>query len=174
MTIIAFSNCDGLASAKKIEQQYFEEYKATLNSIEPSPKPKTKPINMCVSLKPSPKPIQKIKREHKYSCDICNFNSCNKKDFNRHILTAKHLRLANANENVNVLPKLFSCECGKNYKHISSLCKHKKNCDVILNGNNIPSLTMDNTNNSSDKESLILTLIAQNKELMNLLESRQY
>jgi hypothetical protein len=35
MKIIAFHDCDGLMSAKKQEQHYFEEYKATLNSIEP-------------------------------------------------------------------------------------------------------------------------------------------
>ena len=42
MEIIAFHNCDDLYAAKKLEQSYFEDYKATLNSIEPLPKPKPK------------------------------------------------------------------------------------------------------------------------------------
>ena len=49
MEIIAFHNCDDLYAAKKLEQSYFEDYKATLNSIEPLPKPKPK-------LKPYKKP----------------------------------------------------------------------------------------------------------------------
>ena len=44
MEIIAFHDCDGLMTAKKYEQVYFEQYKATLNSIEPMPKPKPKII----------------------------------------------------------------------------------------------------------------------------------
>jgi hypothetical protein len=117
--------------------------------------------------------MNKTQQNPKYQiCEHCNFNSCNKKDFNRHMLTAKHLRLTNTNENTNVLPKVFSCECGKNYKHVSSLCKHKKKCDVIIK-RNAQSLTTNNTEMSSDKESLILTLITQNKELMNLLASQQ-
>ena len=42
MEIIAFHNCDDLYAAKKLEQSYFEDYNATLNSIEPLPKPKPK------------------------------------------------------------------------------------------------------------------------------------
>ena len=48
MQIIAFHECDDLMSAKKYEQQYFEEYKATLNSIEPLPKPKPKIIKEVI------------------------------------------------------------------------------------------------------------------------------
>ena len=40
MEIIAFHECADHYTARKIEQQYFEEYRATLNSIEPLPKPK--------------------------------------------------------------------------------------------------------------------------------------
>ena len=52
MEIIAFHDCDSLMTAKKYEQVYFEQYKATLNSIEPMPKPKIKPNRIF-----GPKPI---------------------------------------------------------------------------------------------------------------------
>jgi hypothetical protein len=42
MEIIAFHNCEDLYSARKQEQHYFEEYNATLNSIEPLPLRKPK------------------------------------------------------------------------------------------------------------------------------------
>jgi hypothetical protein len=43
MEIIAFHDCEDHYTARKLEQKYFEEYNATMNSIEPLPKPKTIP-----------------------------------------------------------------------------------------------------------------------------------
>ena len=40
------------------------------------------------------KKSQKIPK--KFECKICNYNCSNKKDFNKHLLTAKHKRLTNA------------------------------------------------------------------------------
>jgi hypothetical protein len=80
MDIIAFHKCDDKLNALKMEQQYFEEYNATLNSIEPCPKPKPKII-----LKNFPK-AKVIVKEKKFSnkprlkhfCDKCNY-TCSKK-----------------------------------------------------------------------------------------------
>ena len=70
-----------------------------------------------------------------FYCDICDFNTSNKKDFKRHSLTNKHLLLTNPNE---ITPKnpLFICNCGKTYKHSSSLCAHKKKCTANNDINN--------------------------------------
>ena len=35
----------------------------------------------------------------KYSCEICNYNTYNKKDYNKHLLTDKHKYLQNTSEN---------------------------------------------------------------------------
>ena len=70
-----------------------------------------------------------IKILHKspiYSCDLCEYITANKKDYNKHILTRKHTRLMNANEFT--LKNPYTCECGRVYKHMSSLCKHKREC----------------------------------------------
>ena len=65
----------------------------------------------------------------KFNCTACNFISSNKKDYNRHMMTAKHLRLINANDNSHNLPlNAHTCICGKEYKHAPSLSKHKKSC----------------------------------------------
>ena len=61
-----------------------------------------------------------------YSCEGCGFITSNKTDYNRHCATAKHLA---ANERLTKKRlQEFQCECGKNYKFQSSLCKHKKTC----------------------------------------------
>ena len=66
-----------------------------------------------------------IKAQTNYNCNDCHFNSSNKKDYNRHMLTAKHLRIIN---NANFTPGEYQCVCGKKYKHMSGLCKHKHKC----------------------------------------------
>jgi len=101
-----------------------------------------------------------------FECINCDYNTCSKKDYNKHLLTLKHKRLTNANELLTkILPnpqneKLNVCNCGKIYKHLSSLCKHKKKCVIDLNENSeIP-----------DKE-LIMMLIKQNSELVEVLKN---
>ena len=62
-----------------------------------------------------------------FCCEHCDFNTCNKKDYTRHLLTDKHKRLTNTNEKPH-FTQTFSCKCGKTYLHVSSLSKHKKSC----------------------------------------------
>jgi hypothetical protein len=98
----------------------------------------------------------------KFHCDICYFNSSKQSDWNRHILTAKHKRLINPNDfTPNKLESIYDCNCGKKYKHLSSLCAHKKKC---LYQNNV------NNDTSVDKDTLISVLLTQNKELIELLK----
>ena len=95
-------------------------------------------------------------------CERCNFVCCNKKDYNRHLLTVKHKGRMNTNEKPikpqkNVNP--YGCECGKTYKHNSSLYKHKNICSIIHNSNK---------ENQEEKPSL-MDIIIQNKEIMDML-----
>jgi len=95
-----------------------------------------------------------------FFCNICDFNTSNKKDFKRHSLTNKHLLLTNPNE---ITPKnpLFICNCGKTYKHSSSLCAHKKKCTANNDINN------DDPNQITPE--LIMSVLHQNKELQQML-----
>ena len=102
--------------------------------------------------------IKNPKKPIKYFCETCDFNTCNKKDFNRHNVTDKHLLLTNPNVNTQKNPSLFTCNCGKSYKHSSSLCSHKKTC-------NKTSVTDSNVE-SMDKDQIIMMLIKQNSELI--------
>ena len=72
-------------------------------------------------------PIYKNKN---FFCEICSFG-CNKKsDFNRHISTYKHINATNAISNaIKKTPGIICCKiCGKDFKHKSSLYRHKKTC----------------------------------------------
>jgi len=100
-----------------------------------------------------------------YICEDCDYYTCNKKDYFKHTLTLKHMRLINANKNPqkSQLDKIFSCDCGKNYKHMSSLCKHKKICNYEDNNDMIK-------NELSDKD-LIMMLVKQNTELLEVIKN---
>ena len=69
--------------------------------------------------------VQKV--HDKYGCSICNYSTCRKIHYDRHILTAKHQSNHNGYNNDNPILNLvplaneFVCRCGKKYLHSSGL-----------------------------------------------------
>src|SRR6056300_994622 len=111
--------------------------------------------------------IKTQKNATQYICVKCNFKCCKKSDYNRHLLTAKHKmeRMERKIAQKNATP--YSCECGKIYKVHSGLWKHKKKCSYLLEPKNV---FIQNTNETNtNKDQLILDLLAQNKELISML-----
>ena len=69
------------------------------------------------------------KNAKNYECEKCNFICSKQSNFNMHLTTAKHIRLINANSSLlENMPTEYKCICGNEYKHASSLSKHKKGC----------------------------------------------
>jgi hypothetical protein len=61
-----------------------------------------------------------------FECKKCNYNTSSRKDYNKHLLTAKHQKEMNGNEWHSKIP---TCEyCEKTFKTASGLWKHKRNC----------------------------------------------
>jgi hypothetical protein len=107
-------------------------------------------------------------------CEICHYDTYSKKDFSKHLLTLKHKRLINTNELLIKNPKnpnlFFVCSCGKEYKHQSSLCKHKQTCKFVdFFIENPDDTQLDNTEDLSSKE-LIKIFLEQSKENKDLKE----
>jgi hypothetical protein len=97
----------------------------------------------------------------KYTCDICDYTSCNKYDFTKHLQTDKHKNATNGSKMVvkdsdlsQKVAKKYECLCGKIYKHDSGFYRHKKNCEH--SGNSL----------LNEKE-FIFTLLHQNNQLQN-------
>jgi hypothetical protein len=99
-----------------------------------------------------------------YLCKKCNFNSDNKKDFSRHLLTAKHKNRTNVEQ---IEHKALCCEnCNKEYTSRNSLWYHKKKCEKTQK---MPEKCQPNEDaeifsNMSDKE-IIMQLLKQNNDL---------
>lgn len=95
-----------------------------------------------------------------FCCEYCDFNTSNKKDYTRHLLTDKHKRLTNTNEKTH-FTQTYSCKCGKTYLHVSSLSKHKKIC--LESEEPLEHSDFDNP------ENLIKYLMKENAEFKQLL-----
>jgi hypothetical protein len=114
------------------------------------------------------------KNANNYSCEICNFNSSKMSNYNKHLLTPKHQRLMNPNEKMP--SSVYTCECGREYKHMSSLCNHKKKCTYEEHNNvteDIPTKEpVNDANPDTDVKVLsntIFELVKQNNEFKQLL-----
>ena len=101
-----------------------------------------------------------------YICEICNFKSSKKSNYDIHLSTAKH---QNRTFRTNKMPKnatKFECDCGKVYKARNSLWYHKQKC----NYKNEDVVEINNTVNTETIDSgLIVELLKQNKELHEMV-----
>ena len=106
------------------------------------------------------KNLQKI--SNLYHCEKCDYKCCKNSEWIKHQSTQKHFRLTNTN--LDEQKKLhFICECGKKYNHMSSLCKHKKTCENIINKNDINN--NDYINDQTLLTNLVLEVVKNNNEL---------
>ena len=109
------------------------------------------------------------KKLQKFFCKICDFKCCNKQDYTRHLSTLKHKRLINTNKKTPKTPKtpnVYICDCGKEYKHSSSLCKHKAKCKGITPTEN-ENIRIEKQDNDRYEllTNTILELVKKNDEL---------
>jgi hypothetical protein len=66
------------------------------------------------------------KNAKNFHCKSCDFACFKQSDYNRHIMTSKHLK---ANKDIEYAITHHLCTiCSHNFKHASSLSRHKKKC----------------------------------------------
>lgn len=101
-------------------------------------------------------PYKNPEKSQSFNCELCDYITINKKDFNKHLDTIKHKNRTNPynslqNPYKNPQKKSqksqekkqteYLCDCGKKYKHRQTLHHHRKKCDFknekSENNNNI-------------------------------------
>ena len=107
-----------------------------------------------------------------FFCEKCNYTTSRKSQYNRHLMTAKHKILINPNEKSSASSTEYVCECGRIYKHLSSLCAHKKLCTFAMNEYDIIKKETDMQINNEKSDS-IMELIKQNQDFKSLLIQQQ-
>ena len=168
MEIIDFSNCKNLYEARKKEQEHYVLLNATLNSVEPLP---TKKPNNVISedistLEVKPKP----KLNPKFSCEKCDFTCFKQTEFNRHIVTNKHIRLHDT-QKISETSNTYICKCGKKYIHHSSLAKHKRTCDSLHVSSGETTITQKEPENIMISKEMFMELLKDNREMMKIIKS---
>ena len=93
-----------------------------------------------------------------FECKICDFNSCNKYNYIKHLSTLKHKNLQNTDNKMQKLQESYYCICGKSYKHRQSLYTHQSKC-MFKDKESIIELKDDNKELKED-----------NKELKNMIK----
>ena len=67
----------------------------------------------------------------KYICEVCDYITSDKNDFNKHCSTRKHKNLTNLTQKSENTPELYiCCKCNKQYKSRMGLWSHSKKCEA--------------------------------------------
>ena len=97
-----------------------------------------------------------------YYCETCDFKCSKQSNYNKHLLTRKHKILTNPNEKMPKNAAAFQCECGKVYKHNSTLSSHKKKCTFIIEMTKSEIVPIQSENN--DYKHLLMQAMNEMKE----------
>jgi hypothetical protein len=141
-----------------------------------------------------------LEKSHIFMCKFCDYYTCKKNDYDKHLFTRKHLGMVTmetletkkslkvARENV---AKHNECKkCNKIYNTRSGLWKHIKTCNIIINETIISSDIYNNTihinendtesdncknvlYNADNKDELLLKLIKNSEEMMKVIKEQQ-
>ena len=109
------------------------------------------------------------KKPNNFCCQNCDFLTCNKKDYNRHIQTKKHIFNVYQSKSIEKTQKNpYECNCGKTYKDNSGLWRHKKKCSfeekLFQENEEIPQ-----TNEISELKEFMKYLMKENSEMKNMM-----
>jgi hypothetical protein len=96
-------------------------------------------------------PTQKSSK--KFHCKTCDYSTSRQSQYDRHLQTDKHKILQNPTSKSSA--SKWSCLCGKNYKHSSTLYAHRKYCDVLQKKDTLKSNCIEQTFNQQVIEALL-------------------
>jgi hypothetical protein len=101
------------------------------------------------------------KSSEKFHCDLCDYSTCRKSQFDRHLSTDKHKNETFETEmKQNSSESSHQCVCGVYFNSRTTLWRHKKKCSFeSKNPSNI------------EKDDLIIALLKQNSELLEIVKN---
>ena len=119
----------------------------------------------------------------KFLCNKCQYNTCNKKDYNKHLVTSKHKNATNETLNPQKNPKksqehMLVCFCGIIFNSRTTLWRHKKTCiptDVLVEEEKEDKKYKANEGDNEEESiplnqnSLLEYIIKENAEFKNLI-----
>lgn len=105
-----------------------------------------------------------------FNCKFCNYFTNNKKDYNKHLITTKHIKnISNNPSEMLSSKKEYKCICGKSYNHRQNLYAHRKKCNELLKNDKEYYMKMINKMENKNND-LKQMLINQDKILSDILK----
>ncbi len=122
-----------------------------------------------------------LKKSLIFSCNLCDYNTCKKCDFDKHVSTRKHELMVSLEtmetKKSQKVAQLNECEkCKKKYNTRSGLWKHIKICNYVSKPDDNASEDCENMELSIkmvNKDELVLKLIKDNSEMMKIIKGQQ-
>jgi hypothetical protein len=120
------------------------------------------------------------KKLHKlFSCDSCDYYTCKKSNYDKHLLTAKHksVTLGDAGDSKSSAAKYICQNCDKLYDSRNGLWKHKKTCFTHMEEPDYEYQSQNMTNTSQIQSGIVITpeifleLLNQNKEMLEIIKN---
>jgi hypothetical protein len=115
----------------------------------------------------------------KFYCKCCDYGASKESRFDRHLFTAKHKMVSNG---ITKGPENgpYMCECGKEYKYLPGLSRHKRKCNYVpdivevdedAKEDNVVTGTTGAGGDDVDYKKMFMNLIKQkDSEIMNLVK----
>jgi hypothetical protein len=102
-----------------------------------------------------------------FECKLCHYYSSRKSQYERHLLTAKHiLKQTETDFEPFSTQKTYNCKCGQSFNSRTSLWRHsKKYCINKVQ----PCFNKDDLNNENEQQKLIDYLLKENSEFKQLM-----
>lgn len=108
---------------------------------------------------------EKTPGKESFICDDCQFICYKQSEWSRHISRQKHLKqVMKPAANLTTTKYAFTCECGHGYKHMSSLCKHRKTCSAFAKKVEPANEPLQPDNLSTE---MIMEFMKQSKDMQN-------
>ena len=122
-----------------------------------------------------------LKKSPIFSCKFCDYSTCKKCDFEKHVSTRKHELMVSLEtmetKKSQKVAQLNECDkCKKKYNTRSGLWKHIKICNYIPDPHDLSSEDCKNMElniKMVNKDELVLKLIKDNSEMMKIIKGQQ-
>lgn len=108
------------------------------------------------------------KHNFKFNCNACEYKCSKNSDFNRHLMTRKHI--GNVSGNAKIADKNIQCtNCNKIYKSNKGLWSHKKRCNleenIVIKENSIKETQKIEKNDIKALTEIVMDLVKSNHGL---------
>jgi len=125
-----------------------------------------------------------LKKSPIFLCKHCDYSTCKKSDFDKHVSTRKHAIMVSLEttetKKSQKVAHLNECDkCKKKYNTRAGLWKHIKICDYISDPDELSCESSESSENMElsikmvNKDKLILKLIKDNGEMMKIIKGQQ-